>query len=138
MFIDLNCFLRWAMWPMGLLLTFHQSVRQSWTICQHNSSEISWNFVVMKDILCRCTYLQGILIQILSSGNHAPFEHRNLSKIKYTTETVCQCNSSENPLQNFMKLCRTLWKTCRCAYLQEILIQFGGGGWNYDPFELGN
>ena len=23
MFIDLNCFLRWAMWPMGLMFTFY-------------------------------------------------------------------------------------------------------------------
>ena len=29
MFIDLNCFLRWAMWPMGLLLILIQSIQ--WT-----------------------------------------------------------------------------------------------------------
>ena len=27
-------------------------------------NRISWNFVVMKDIMCRCAYPQGILIQL--------------------------------------------------------------------------
>ena len=65
---------------------------------------ISWNFVVMKDILCRRAYSQEILIQFFF-WNYAPIELRNLAKIRYTTETVCQRNSSktaQNILCNFI------------------------------------
>ena len=36
----------------------------------------------------------------------------------------CQRNSSETAQQNFLKLVVTKDKKCRCAYPQEILIQF--------------
>ena len=39
------------------------------------------------------------------SRNYAFFELRNLTKMKDTTETVCQRNSSETAQQNFLKLC---------------------------------
>ena len=35
-------------------------------------NRISWNFEVMKDLTCRCTYLPEILIQFFS-GSYAPF-----------------------------------------------------------------
>ena len=39
-------------------------------------------------------------------GSYAPFELRNLGKIKYTSETDCQRNSSlKTAQQNFVKLC---------------------------------
>ena len=41
---------------------------------------------------------------IFIPGNYASFELRNLAKIKYSTETVCQRNSSETGQQNFVKL----------------------------------
>ena len=37
--------------------------------------------------------------------NYALVEFRNLAKIKDTTETVCQRNSSETAQLNFLKLC---------------------------------
>ena len=35
-------------------------------------------------------------------GSYAPFELRNLTKIKYTTKIVCQCDSSETAEQNLL------------------------------------
>ena len=73
------------------------------TVCQRNSSETALkNFV--KDIPCRCAYIQEFLIQFFSR-RYARFELRNLAKMKDTTETVCQRNASETAQQNVMKLC---------------------------------
>ena len=79
----------------------------------------------MKDLMCRCAYPQEILIQFFFL-NHALFELKNLTKMKDTTETVCQHNSSEAAQKNFVKLCSNDLKDlmCRLAYPQEILIQF--------------
>ena len=45
--------------------------------------------------------------------------------MKDTTETGCQHNSSEAAQQNFMKHCSCEGlKGGRCAYPQEIMIQF--------------
>ena len=46
---------------------------------------ISGNFVVVKDISCRCAYPQGILINFFPRI-YALFELRNLAKMKDTTE----------------------------------------------------
>ena len=54
--------------------------------------------------MCRCAYPQEILIQFFFSES-ALFELKNLAKMKDTTETVCQRNSSETAQQNFLKLC---------------------------------
>ena len=54
--------------------------------------------------MCRCAYTQEIVIQFFSRS-YALFELRNLTKMKDTTETVCQRNSSETTQQNFVKLC---------------------------------
>ena len=67
-------------------------------------NRIFWNFVVMKDIMCRWAYPQEILIQFFFSELHR-FELRNLAKMKDTTETVCLPNSSETAEKNFLKLC---------------------------------
>ena len=67
-------------------------------------NRISWNFVVIKDIMCTYAYPQEILIQFFSQSN-AHFELRNLAKMKDTTWTICQRNSSETAQQNFVKLC---------------------------------
>ena len=42
---------------------------------------------------------------IFFSQGYALVEPRNLAKMKDTTETVCQRNSSEAVKQNFVKLC---------------------------------
>ena len=83
---------------------------------------ISWNFVVMKDIMCRCANWKEILIQFFFAGVTANFELRNLGKIKYTTETVCQRNSSINTIYwNFVVDVDIL---CRCAYLLQWNLIF--------------
>ena len=65
----------------------------------------SWNFVVMKDLMCRCAYPQEILIQFFS-GSNAPFLNLEIwPKLKILLKTVCQCNSSEIAQQNIVKLC---------------------------------
>ena len=55
--------------------------------------------------MSRNAYPQEILIQFFLSLNYALFELRNLTKMKDTTDTVCQRNSSETAQQNFLKLC---------------------------------
>ena len=51
-------------------------------------------------VSCKNAYLQEILIHFFLSRNSALFELRNLTKMKDTTETVCQHNSSETAQQN--------------------------------------
>ena len=48
-------------------------------------NRISGNFVVVKDMPCRCAYPQGILINFFTRI-YALFELRNLAKMKDTTE----------------------------------------------------
>ena len=86
-------------------------------------NRISWNFAVIKDIMCRCTYPKEILIQFFS-WSYALFELRNLAKMKDTTVFLV----SATPLKS---LNRITWNfvvmkdiMCRCAYPQEILIRF--------------
>ena len=86
-------------------------------------NRITWNFVVMKDIICTFAYLQEILIAFFSLS-YALFELRNLAKRKYTTVFLV----SATPLK---PLNRISWNfvvmkdiMCRCAYPQEILIPF--------------
>ena len=91
------------------------------TVCQCNSCDAAQQKFVklcsynLKDIMCRCAYLQEIFSQ-----SNALFEVRKLAKMKDTTKTVCQRNSSETAQQNFLKLCSNKGY----AYPQEILIQF--------------
>ena len=75
------------------------------TVCQHMLNRISWYFVVVKGIPCRCAYLQEILIQFFFSLNYALFELRNLTKIKDNTH-----NSSSAQLQwnRSTEFCETL------------------------------
>ena len=55
----------------------------------------------MKDIVNRHAYPQEILINIFFR-NYALFELRNFTKMKDTTETVCQRNYCEAAQQNFV------------------------------------
>ena len=66
-------------------------------------NRISWNFVVMKDIICRCAYLQEMIIQFFFLGV-TPFMNLEIRlKWKILFKTVCQHNSSETAKQNFVK-----------------------------------
>ena len=71
-------------------------------------------------------------LSILFPGNYAPFELRNLAKIKYPTETECQRNSSKTALQNFMKLYSYEGPTVQMCVFAGI---FPGSS---APFERGN
>ena len=69
---------------------------------------ISWNFVVMKDIMFRCGYPQDILIHFFFWERAMPFfifKLRNLTKMKDTTDTVGKHNSTETAQQNCVKFC---------------------------------
>ena len=77
------------------------------TVCQHNFSETT-----QQNFLKLCSD-EGHKVQIcISTGNfdsifplnYPLFELRNLTKMKDTTETVCQYNSTETAQQNFVKL----------------------------------
>ena len=46
----------------------------------------------------------GNFDSIFLSQSFAHFEPQK-AKMRYITETVCQCNSSETALKNFVKLC---------------------------------
>ena len=80
-----------------------QSVRQSCFACQHNSSETA-----QQNFLKLCSY-EGHNVQMhISTGNLDSFFFLRVTLFltqKDTTETVCQCNSSEATQQNFVKLC---------------------------------
>ena len=84
---------------------------------------ISWNFLVMKDIMCRCAHSQEILIPPFSRS-YALFELRNLAKMKDTTVFLVSATSLK-PLDriswNFVVMKDIM---CRCACHQEILIPF--------------
>ena len=87
------------------------------TVCQRNSSEsVQQNFVKLysykRHIMLICIST-GTFESIFLSRSFALFQFRNLAKMKETTETVCQHNSSETAQQNFVKLCsyegQTMW-----------------------------
>ena len=67
-------------------------------------NRISRNFVGVKDITCRCAYPQEMLIHFFSRS-YTLYVLRNFAKMKDTTETAGQSNSSETAQQNFVKLC---------------------------------
>ena len=83
-------------------------------------NRISWNIVVMKDIMCRCAYPQEIFIQFFFSWNYALFE---LNERYYSKQFV-----SATPIK---PLKRISWNfvvlkdlMCRCAYPPKIFIYF--------------
>ena len=54
---------------------FDENERYYWNSLLAQLNRISWNFVVMKDIICRCAYPQEILLPF--SMSYALFELRN-------------------------------------------------------------
>ena len=87
-------------------------------------NRISWNFVVVKEIICRCAYPQKILILFFFRAV-TPFLNLEMwQKWKILLKQFL----SAAPLK---PLNRILWNfvivkkiSCRCAYPQEILISF--------------
>ena len=65
---------------------------------------LSWNFVVMKDLMCRCAYPRKFLIQFFLEL--CPFFNLEIwPKFKILLKTVHQNNSTETAQQNCVKLC---------------------------------
>ena len=84
------------------------------TVCKSNTSKTAQKKL--------CSWIDEHISGI--SQNYAPKKPTNLAKIKYATETLCQRNSSKNTYRisgNFVVMKDIL---CRCAYSQEILIQY--------------
>ena len=86
-------------------------------------NRISINFVVMKDIMCRCTYPQEILIQFFFSELR-PFLTQKFGQKR--KGTVCQRKSSETVQQNNLKIC-----SCEGQAMQ-MCISIG----NFDLFSF--
>ena len=85
--------------------------------------------------MCRYAYPQEILIQFFSQSN-AHFELRNLAKMKDTTGTICQRNSSETAQQNFVKLCSCDGHNMLMCIPTGNFVQFFSQ--NYALFEFRN
>ena len=66
-------------------------------------NRISWNFVVMKDLMCRCAY-PGEFWFFFFLGVTPLFKLGNLTNIRILLETR-QRNYTETAQQNFVKLC---------------------------------
>ena len=87
-------------------------------------NRIYWNFVVMKDTMCRCAYPQEILIPFFSSELRSFWTSKfDENERYYLTQFV-----STTPLKQLNKISRNVVVMkdimCRCAYPQDILIQF--------------
>ena len=94
--------------------------------------------IVVKDMVYRCAYYKELLVHFFT-GSYAPFERRNLTKIKYSTKTVCQRNSFETAQQNFTKLCIYEGQTLKmCIFTGNLYIYIFSGSYMYVPFELRN
>ena len=114
-FSELSPFWTWEIWPKWkiLLIQFDGATPLK------PLYRILWNFVVMKDIMCRCVYPYSIFFL----GVMPLLEIRNLTKIidNYSKQFV-----STTPLKS---LNRISWNfvvikdiMCRYAFLQEMLI----------------
>ena len=97
---------------------------------------ISWNFVVMKDIMFRCGYPQDILIHFFSGSEQCPFLFLNFEIWRKWKILLIQLVST-TPLK---LLNRIAWNfvvmkdiMCRYAFLQEMLI-WSFWGAIYIPF----
>ena len=102
-FLGVTCtpFLNLEIWPKWKIL-----LKQFFSATPLKPlNRTSWNFVVMKALMCRCAYPQEILIQFLFLGVMPLFELIIWQKLKVLLKTVHQCNSPETAQQNFMKLC---------------------------------
>ena len=110
----------------GMMFLSCPSVRQTCLLFSATPlkplNRISWNFVVMKDIMCRCAYPQEILIQYFFSQNYAFLDLEIWSKWEIQLKQFV----SATPLK---LLTRISWNFVvmkdimgRYAFLQEMLI----------------
>ena len=85
-------------------------------------NRISWNIVLIKDLMCRCANAQNILMQFFSRS-YALFELRNLVKWKILLKPFVSATSPKplNRISWHFVVMKDLM--CGCAYPQEILIQ---------------
>ena len=85
---------------------------------------ISWNFVVMKDIMCRCAYPQEILIQFVFLGV-TPFLNLEIW-LKWKILLKQFVNPTTLKLLNRISWNFVVVKVipCTCAYPGEILVLF--------------
>ena len=93
------------------------------TVCQLNSSETAQQNLLKlssnEGHRCVDVHIHKKFLFNFFSRSCALFEHRNLAKMKDTTETVCQRKSSEAARQTFLKLCSCDGHTNvprRCVY----------------------
>ena len=107
-FIDLNCFLRWVMWPMGFLLKYQLRL----LIFEH------WgmHFILLKDMKMTCGY--GTLIGVWM---HINSTNPRRGQRKQTRYSVCinSCSPRGNFfLNNTYVIC---WITIcfKCVILKE-------------------
>ena len=66
-------------------------------------NRISCNFLVMKDLMCRCTYPQKILIQFFFLGVMPLLKLRKLTKIKDTTQNSSSAQLHWNRSTEFLE-----------------------------------
>ena len=69
----------------------------------NHSTEFSWNFVVMKDLICGCSYPQEILIQFYFLGVMLFMNLEIWPKLKILLRTIPQRNSTEIAQKNFTR-----------------------------------
>ena len=100
-FLGIAPFVNLEIWPKWKIL-LKQYVRATPLILLNR---ITWNFVVMKDLICWCAYLQEILIQFFFLGVMPLLNLEIWPKWKILLKTVRQPNSTGTAQQNFLKLC---------------------------------
>ena len=98
-FLGVTPFLNLEIWPKWKIL-LKQFVS---TTPLKPLKRTSWNFVVMKDLMCRCAYPQEFWF-FFFLGVTPLFKLGNLTNIKILLETR-QRNYTETAQQNFVKLC---------------------------------
>ena len=67
MFIDLICFLRWAMWPMGLLLKKKSKGDAVVGITSERIKECQWGGIVLPDRKIKCEFGPGLTLFLQSN-----------------------------------------------------------------------
>ena len=104
-------FLNLDIWPKWKILLFF--------LLAQVLNTISWNFVVIKDIMCRCAYPQDILMRFFFSFWTSKFDD---NERYYWNSWSAQLHWNRNTIAlNFVVI-----KDIRCkyAFLQEMLIWF--------------
>ena len=78
-----------------LNLKFYQNERYYWNNSSEAVHRISWNFVVMKDLMCRYAFLQEMLIWSFKVAIYIPFElmPKLFCATQIKTSFLCICLS---------------------------------------------